>query len=131
MFSLNTMTAASLTIEIAGETFRLTPLSLADYGEIALTLHNPCSVVNRELAAAETSVDALATWMSTPAGMSHVLWLVARRGQPGLTLHRCREIVAAMQDLEELGRQLDLVNGLPVGNCQGQARLQQPRRSAA
>jgi hypothetical protein len=147
------LTAAPIEIVIGRESLRATPLTLADYGELdeALLAARPdpmeralmlCESLQRALLS--TAFDELchgwpvtahemSLWMSSRAGLAHVLWLAVRTHQPHLTLQDCRELLLGEPQWRQALRALDKINGLPqdkpLGKPSGRAR--RPKTAAA
>lgn len=150
MDGLHELTAAPVTLEIGGRTFRLSPLRVRDYGEIErrilLDRPKPLDVVLPRLAGLSIeqqrhllelayrgersgeriSLEELQQWLATVEGRLYRFWLMLRREQPQLTLDDAEELllqVSASDDGQrsQAERAIESSSGLPVGNSGGQA----------
>jgi len=148
MHGLNQLTAADHTVTIAGRTYRLSPLTLADYGEIENRIlakrPDPLAVVrekfdgltesqqqfllgrayDRAAAAQLVTAEELRQWRDTPEGICYRFWLMVRKSKPEITLEEASELLrqAIDQHGPEIRRRMDEVNALPVGNSSGRTR---------
>jgi hypothetical protein len=110
MDGLNRLTAAAQTFSIGAQTYRLTPLVLADYGEIENRIlaqrPDPLAAIRgrraglpeaRRRQELDEALDRLCSlrrvtlgeldrWWHTPDGLCYRLWLMLRREQSGITL---------------------------------------------
>ena len=140
------LTAAPIEIVFDGRSYRATPLTLADYGEIdQAVLGARPDPLARAAAACQGQSEALqqallsrtfdellhgwpvtshevSLWMSSREGMAHILWLAVRAHQPEMSLANCRELLAANSTWLQAERALDRLNGLPPGKLPGRAR---------
>ena len=143
MQELSALSAAPLAVDFGGRTYRLSPLTVRDYGEIERAIRaarpDPCATLQARLADLDetqqrkllarayddsihdrpVSPDEMAQWMSDTDGIAYVLWLALRREQRDVTLADCRAFVDAEPD--RVARALDSASGLPAGNAHCQA----------
>jgi len=148
MHGLNQLTAADHTVAIAGRTLRLSPLTLADYGEIENRIlarrPDPLALVrekfdglseeqqrfllgrayDRAAAAQLVTAEELRRWRDTPEGICYRFWLMVRKHQPEITLEEASELFRRAIDRHgaEIRRRMDQLNALPEGNCCGRTR---------
>ena len=148
MHGLSQLTAAEHSVTVAGRTYRLAPLTLADYGEIENRLlarrPDPLAVAvekldgldekqqefllgrayDRAVSTRLMTAGELEQWRKTPEGLCYRFWLMARKAQPQLTLEEAAEVVGQLLDEDEatFRRRMDDCGAAPVGNCSGRAR---------
>lgn len=142
MEGLSHLTAADHRIEIDGRTYRLSPLTLRDYGEIENRVIarrlDPVAVAVRNLeglsprqqefllgraydravAARQASAAEIDQWARTPDGLCTLFWMMVRKRQPRVTLARACELLEQLagEARDELHRRMEACVGLPVGN---------------
>ena len=148
MNGLNELTAADHSVTIGGRTYRLKPLSLADYGEIENRIlskrPDPLAVAienlgglsekqqefllgrayDRAVSARHVTAEELRQWRETPEGICYRFWLMVRKSEPKMTLEEASGAVRQLleEDGEELRGRMEDCHGLPVGNRSSRAR---------
>jgi hypothetical protein len=114
---LNRLTAAAQTFSVGAGTYRLTPLVLADYGEIENRIlaerPDPLAGIHTRLAGLpeaqrraelgraldqlsamrRVTLGELDRWWQTPDGLGYRLWLMLRREQPGISLQAAEDLL--------------------------------------
>jgi hypothetical protein len=117
MDGLSRLTAAACTFRAGGRTYRLAPLTLADYGEIenrivasrpdplrgvrARLAGRPADERREELGRAldqlcamrRVTLGDLDRWWQTPDGLCYRFWLMLRKEQPGMTLEAAAAVL--------------------------------------
>ena len=135
MFNKTVATAAPIDIQLGGETFRMSPLTDADLGELdnyvrsrviraaRESLGDGVSEADRQAvlraAVAESMNVSFAThWrreLNTLDGMARLFWQTLRRCHPGLTVERVRKLLHENpRDVEAMAAQLEALNANPT-----------------
>ena len=141
MGGLSQLTAAGHTVVLAGRTYHLNPLTLADYGEIENRIlagrPDPREDLRRRLAALDAAeqeqelarvydqaavagrvtLGDLDQWWQTPAAFAFRFWLMIRGQHPQVELEEAAAIVEGLpgEKRNELVRRMEDCHGLPAG----------------
>ena len=139
MNGLNQLTASAQTIMAGGQTYRLAPLTLADYGEIENRIlaarGDPLAELPPKLAeraeeeqrgelgrvfdavcsARRVTLGDLDRWWQTPEGFCYRFWLMIRKDQPRMTLEASTALIRQIpaEDKVELARRMEHCHGWP------------------
>jgi len=150
MDGLNQLTAADHTIAVGGRTYRMSPLTLKDYGEIENRIlakrPDPLAAAieklqglgrkqqefllgrayDRAVSARYVTAEELDHWRRTREGFCYLFWLMLRKHQPEISLEEAGRLLEQLtEDAEaELAARMEDCNGLPEGNPS--SRAQQP-----
>jgi hypothetical protein len=125
---LHELTAAAASIDIDGQTYRLSPLRARDYGEIERRMligrPKPLDVVlprltglpepqqrlllelayKDERAGARVPLGEMHEWLSTVEGRVYRFWLMLRREHPEIPLERAEDLLLKLTVAEEPDR---------------------------
>lgn len=106
MHGLHHFTAAPTPIELRGNTFRLAPLTVGDYGALEHTVAGLCG---RRVSKSGVTPSDVCAWLSDREGTAYALWLALLHFQPETTWAWCHELVAAasMTELTYVRKKLD------------------------
>src|SRR4051812_36237164 len=96
MFALQQLAATPIRLNVAGQQWQLTPLTLGDVGELERALPQ------RDRSAAAPSLELLERWIRTRTGTVCVLWLALRPRHPRLTLSAAQTVVEVAADLSPM-----------------------------
>jgi hypothetical protein len=138
MGGLAELTAAAHAVAIRGRTYRLSPLTLADYGEIENQIRaarpDPLAAIAEKLAgidqrrqqevlgqafdqaaASAVTLADLDRWWQTPRAYGYRFWLMLRRDQPEMVLSDATELLRRSSAAERnvLGRRMEDCHALP------------------
>jgi hypothetical protein len=145
MDGLSQLTAAGHTVTCGGRTYHLSPLTLADYGEIENQIvaarADPRGglrqrlagmsaeeqeqelerVFDQAVAARRVTLGDLDQWWQTWAGLCYRFWLMIRKRQPSVELEEAAAILArlSLERRAELVRRMEACYGLPVDQPMG------------
>jgi len=97
MHGLNQLTAASTPIELRGNTYRLAPLTVGDYGALERTV---AGLRGKTVSTSGVMSSDVCAWLADREGTANALWLALLHFQPETTWAWCQELVAAASTRE-------------------------------